>query len=96
MAKLLLEDCGDPEKIKAHRETKRFISGCQRLGREFGGWCFGKWTQGTFRKMRNSLYVDCGVKYLYIFQNSFNCTLKMDEFYSVFVCTYTCINSTFS
>ena len=40
MAKLLLEDCGDPEKIKAHRETKRFISGCQRLGREFGGWCF--------------------------------------------------------
>ena len=40
MAKLLLEDCGDPEKIKAHRETKRFISDCQRLGREFGGWCF--------------------------------------------------------
>ena len=39
MAKLLLEDWGDPEKIKAHRETKRFISGCQRLGREFGGWC---------------------------------------------------------
>lgn len=53
---ILLKDCGDPEKIKALKRNKRFISGCQEQRRVWGLVLTHRWTKEHLES-ENILYV---------------------------------------